>query len=356
MFTKQSKDFLKKLLMTSSPSGFEYYAGRVYREYLGSFCDKVFTDIMGNSFGIINEDAPFKVMLAGHYDEIGFQIVHICDNGFIYFRSVGGIDKITLPGTEVEVLTENGKISGVIGKKPIHLVEQKDRDKSIEIKDLWIDIGVSDKKTAEELVSIGDPIAFKPNYTLLRNDRLVSKSLDDKIGAFIAAEVIKSLSAKKLKNIGVYCVGTVQEELGLRGAQTAAFSIHPNVGIAIDVGFATDTPDINVKQYGVAKLGKGPILHRNADNNIVLGKLLRSTAKENKIEYQEDAGFRASGGTDTAVIQLTKSGVATALICIPNRYMHTQVEMVDLNDVENAVKLLTETISTLQIEQNFIPE
>lgn len=356
MFNKQSKDFLKKLLMTSSPSGFECYAGRVYREYLGTFCDKVFTDIMGNSFGIINEEAPFKVMLAGHYDEIGFQIVHICDNGFIYFRSVGGIDKITLPGTEVEILTENGKISGVIGKKPIHLVEVKDRDKSIEIKDLWIDIGVSDKKSAEELVSIGDPIAFKPNYTLLRNDRLVSKSLDDKIGAFIAAEVIKSLAAKKLKDIGIYCVGTVQEELGLRGAQTAAFSIHPNVGFAIDVGFATDTPDINVKQYGVAKLGNGPVIHRNADNNIVLGKLMRAIAKKNKIDYQEDAGFKASGGTDTAAIQITKSGVATALISIPNRYMHTQVEMIDLKDVENAVKLLTETISSLQVEQNFIPE
>lgn len=356
MFNKQSKDFLKKLLMASSPSGFEYYAGRVYREYLGTFCDKVSTDIMGNSFGIINEEAPFKVMLAGHYDEIGFQIVHICDNGFICFRSVGGIDKITLPGTEVEILTEKGKISGVIGKKPIHLVEIKDRDKSIEIKDIWIDIGVSDQKSAEELVSIGDPIAFKTNYTLLRNDRLVSKGMDDKIGAFIAAEVTKSLAEKKLKNIGIYCVGTVQEELGLRGAQTAAFSIHPNVGIAIDVGFATDTPDINVKQYGVTKLGKGPVLHRNADNNIVLGKLLRATAKKEKIDYQEDAGFRASGGTDTSVIQLTKSGVATALISVPNRYMHTQVEMIDLKDVENAVKLLTLTISSLEIDQNFIPE
>lgn len=356
MFSKQSKDFLKKLLMTSSPSGFEYSAGRVYREYLGGFCDRVFTDIMGNSFGIINEEAPFKVMLAGHYDEIGFQIVHICDNGFIYFRTVGGIDKITLPGTEVEILTEKGKIPGVIGKKPIHLVEQKDRDKSMEIKDLWIDIGIYDKKSAEELVSIGDPIAFKPNYSLMRNDRLISKSLDDKIGAFIAAETLKTLSSKKLKNIGVYCVGTVQEELGLRGAQTAAFSIHPDVGFAIDVGFATDTPDINVKQYGVAKLGKGPIIHRNADNNIILGKLMREMAKKKKIDYQEDAGFRASGGTDTSAIQLTKSGVATALISIPNRYMHTQVEMVDLNDVENAVKLLSETIFSLKPEQSFIPE
>ena len=147
----------------------------------------------------------------------------------------------------------------------------------------------------------------------------------------------------------------MQEEVGCRGASPASFSIHPNLGFAIDVGFATDTPDINVKQFGVAKLGKGPILHRNADNNSVLGKLLREITKKKKIEYQEDAGFRASGGTDTAVIQLTKSGVATALISIPNRYMHTQVEMVDLKDVEGAVKLLSQTILAINPEQSFIP-
>jgi endoglucanase len=223
------------------------------------------------------------------------------------------------------------------------------------MKDLWIDIGASDKKEAEKLVSVGDPIAFKPNYSALRNNRIVSKGLDDKIGAFIAAETVKTITSAKFKDIAVYCVGTVQEEVGLRGAQPAAFSIQPNVGFAIDVGFATDTPDINVKQYGVAKLGKGPILHRNADNNAILGKLMRAIAKKNKINYQEDAGHRASGGTDTAVIQLTKSGVATALISIPSRYMHTQVEMVDLKDVENAVKLLSQTIMSLKSDQSFLP-
>ncbi|OGV18106.1 MAG: hypothetical protein A2X47_01695 [Lentisphaerae bacterium GWF2_38_69] len=352
---KQSKDFLKKLLNASSPSGFEYSAGKIFREYLKIFCDRTYADVMGNSFGVINENAPFKVMLAGHYDEIGFQVVHICDNGFIYFRSVGGIDKITIPGTEVEILTEKGKIPGVIGKKPIHLVEAKDREKSMDLKDLWIDIGTETKKESEKMISIGDPIAFKPNYCELKNNRITSKGLDDKIGAFIAAETIRTLAEAKFKNIAVYCVGTVQEEVGCRGAFPASFSIHPNVGFAIDVGFATDTPDINVKQFGVAKLGKGPILNRNADNNSILGKLLRETSKKTKTPYQEDAGFRASGGTDTAAIQLIKSGVATALISIPNRYMHTQVEMVDLKDVENAIQLLSHTIMAINTKESFIP-
>lgn len=355
MFNKKSSDFLKALLNTSSPSGFEIEACRVFKKYLEGFCDKVSTDVMGNTIGVINEKAQFKVMLAGHYDEIGFQVIHICENGYVYFRSVGGIDKLTLPGTEVEILTEKGKITGIIGKKPIHLVQQNERDKSVEIKDLWIDIGVSTKKEAEKLVTIGDPVAVKPNYKEIKNNRIISKGLDDKIGAFVAAETIRKLKEeKKLKNIGVYCVGTVQEELGLRGAHTAAFNITPNVGFVIDVGFAIDTPDLNVKHFGSIKLGEGPTLTRNADNNIILGKKIRELAKKNKIKYQEDAGQRASGGTDTAVIQLTKNGVATALVSIPNRYMHTPVEMVDLRDVEEAIKLLTTAIASLDTKQTFV--
>lgn len=355
MFNKKSSDFLKALLNTSSPSGFEVEVCRVFKKYLEGFCDKVNTDVMGNTIGVINEKAQFKVMLAGHYDEIGFQIIHICENGYLYFRQVGGIDKITLPGTEVEILTEKGKVTGVIGKKPIHLVQQSEKDKSIEIKDLWIDIGASTKKESEKLVTVGDPTAVKPNYRELKNNRIVSKGLDDKIGAFVAAETIRRLKEEiKLKNIGVYCVGTVQEELGHRGAQTAAFNITPNIGFAIDVGHAIDTPDLNVKHFGSIKLGDGPILARNADNNIVLGKKMRELAKKRKIKYQEDAGSRASGGTDTTIIQLTKTGVATALVSIPNRYMHTPVEMVDLKDVEGAIKLLTDTIASLDAKQTFI--
>jgi endoglucanase len=182
----------------------------------------------------------------------------------------------------------------------------------------------------------------------------MSKGLDDKIGAFVVAEVLRTLSSKKL-DVAVFAVGTVQEELGLRGAATSAFGIAPDVGIAVDVGFATDVPDVDKKTLGEAKLGGGPMLERNADNNPVLGRLIRSTAKKLKIKVQEQAGFRASGGTDTARVQLTRSGVATALVSVPNRYMHTQVEMCDLRDVENAVKLIAGTVAAIKPGQSFIP-
>ncbi|HOK05509.1 MAG TPA: M20/M25/M40 family metallo-hydrolase, partial [Victivallales bacterium] len=267
---------------------------------------------------------------------------------------VGGIDKLTVPGTEVVILNEKGKIPGVIGKKPIHLLEQKERDSAIELKNLWIDIGAENKEEALKLVSIGDPIAYHANFARLGKNKIMSKGLDDKIGAFVAAEAFRELSEANIK-IGIYCVGTVQEELGLRGAHTSAFGIAPQVAFAVDVTFATDTPDIEKKTIGDIKLGKGAVLSRNADTNPILLRKIKETARKKKIHFQEEAGFRASGGTDTSAIQLTRSGVATALISIPNRYMHTQVEVCDLRDVESAVKIIKETISSLKESDSFIP-
>jgi putative aminopeptidase FrvX len=354
MLSEKSLNFLEQLLNCSGPSGFELETAAVYRKYLSQFAHKVSTDVTGNTIGVLNEKADFKVMLAGHYDEIGFQVVHISDEGLLYFRNVGGIDKITVPGTEVEILTEKGRIHGVIGKKPIHLVEEKDRNQAMELKNLWIDIGAENKKETEKIVNIGDPVAVKTNFARLGKNRVMSKGMDDKIGAFVVAETLRELSLRKV-NIAIYGVGTVQEELGLRGATTSAFGIAPNVGFAIDVGFATDTPDIEKKTLGSVILGHGPILSRSANDNPVLCKILRETAKKKNIKIQQKAGFRASGGTDTAQIQLTRNGVATSLIGIPNRYMHTPVEICDLRDVEAAIKLLTETIVQLKPGQTFIP-
>jgi putative aminopeptidase FrvX len=355
MLQKKSLEFLKELLNCSGPSGFEEATAKCYREYLATFADKVYTDVTGNTFGVLNEKAKLKVMLAGHYDEIGFQVTYISDEGLLYFRSVGGIDKLTVPGTEVNIMTEkHGFIPGVIGKKPIHLLSSKERDSAIELKDLWIDIGAENKKEAEKLITIGDPVAYKTNCDIYGKNRVKSKGLDDKVGAFVVAETLRALSKRKL-DVAVYCVGTVQEELGLRGATTSAFGINPDVGFAVDVNFSTDVPNIDKKALGEASLGKGPIITRNADNNPVLGRKIRQIVTKNKIKVQERAGYRASGGTDTAQIQLTQSGVATALISIPNRYMHTQVEMCDLRDLEGAIKLLTETIASLKSSDTFIP-
>lgn len=355
MLAKKSLKFLEELLNTSGPSGFEEKTAKCYREYLAGFADEVRTDVTGNTIGIVNGDADFKVMLAGHYDEIGFQVTHISDEGLLYFRNVGGIDKLTISCLEVEVITEkHGNVVGVIGKKPIHLLSAKEREKVLDLKDMWIDIGAENKKEAEKLVTIGDPVAFRANCEFLGKNRVKSKGLDDKIGAFVVAEALRELSSKKL-NVGVYAVGTVQEELGLRGAATSAFGINPNVGIAVDVGFATDLPDIDKKELGEGAMGKGPFIERNADNNPVLGRVIRKIAAKEKIPTQEKAGFRASGGTDTARIQLTRSGVATALISIPNRYMHTPVEMCDLRDVEAAIKLIVETVTSLKPSDTFVP-
>ena len=354
MLSVASLNFLKDLMNCSGPSGFEEETAGVFRKYLQGFCARVTTDVMGNTAGVINPGGAFRVMLAGHYDEIGFQAVYISEEGMIYFRANGGIDKLTVPGSEVDILTATGRIPGVIGKKPIHLLSPKERETPSELTDLWIDIGAENKKEAAKLVAIGDPIAVRSNYQRLGKNRIKSKGMDDKIGAFVVAETLRNLSKRKIK-VEVHGVGTVQEELGLRGAVTSSFGIDPKVGFAIDVGFATDIPDIAKKILGEIKLGNGPELNRNADNNSVLGRTLRKIATKNKIKYQETASHRASGGTDTAQMQLTRSGVATALISIPNRYMHSPVEICDLRDVEGAVELLTETIASFTGKENFIP-
>ncbi len=354
MFNKSSLKFLENLMNCSGPSGFELETAKLYREYLGGFADKVYTDVMGNTVGVINPEAEFKVMLAGHYDEIGFQAVYISDEGLIYFRANGGIDKLTIPGTEVEILTPAGRIPGIIGKKPIHLTKEKDRGTAVELEDAWIDIGAETKEEAAKIVAIGDPIAVRSNFKFMGKNRIMSKGMDDKIGAFVIAEALRELSKRKI-SIGVYAVGTVQEELGLRGATTSAFGISPNVGIAVDVGFSTDLPDINKKTLGEIKLGNGPELNRSADNNIVLVDKMMKLAAKHKIPYQLTCGHRASGGTDTATIQLSRGGVAAALISVPNRYMHTPVEICDLRDAENAVKIIVETVASLKSGDTFIP-
>jgi endoglucanase len=354
MLPKKSVDFLEKLLLSSGPSGFEEETASVFASYLKDCADDVRKDVTGNTISVLNPKSDFKVMMAGHYDEIGFQAVHISDEGLIYFRNVGGIDKLTIPGIEVDIITAKGKVRGVIGKKPIHLLEQKEKDVAVELKNMWMDIGAENKKEAEKIVSIGDPAAFRANFTKLGKNRIMSKGMDDKIGAFVVAETFRELVSAGCK-IGIYCVGTVQEELGLRGATTSAFGIAPNVGFAVDVTFSTDTPDLEKKLIGDIRLGSGPVLSRNADTNSILLRKIKQIASKKKIKFQEEAGFRASGGTDTSVIQLSRSGVATALVSIPNRYMHTPVEVCDLRDVEGAIKLLKETILSLKPGDTFIP-
>ncbi len=352
----ESKKFLCNLLAQCGPSGFEETAQAVWVKRTKQFSDKVTRDVHGNAVGILNPKAPFKVMLAGHCDEIGFIVSHISNDGYLHIIPIGGIDTGVLPGSQVKVQTEKGWIDGVIGKKAIHLMEVEERRKVLPMKELWVDIGAKDRDDALKVTKVGDPISYAPNYLELRNNIFSSKGCDNKMGAFVVSEVQKILSQKKSKlKVGVYSVSTVQEEVGLRGATTSAFGIDPQAAIAVDVGFSSDTPGIDKRLVGEVSLGKGPILHCGPQINRVLGKLLETVAKKKKIPCQMSSLGRP-GGTDTAAIQITRAGVATALISIPNRYMHTMVETCSTDDLVAASNLIAETILNITPKTDFVPK
>lgn len=351
----ESKKFLKDFLSQCGPSGFEEASQRVWTKRTKEYASAIKRDVHGNAIAVLNPKADYKIMLAGHCDEIGFIVSHITAEGFLCVLPVGGIDSGVIPGSQVRVQTQKGFMDGVIGKKPIHLMEEGDRNKSLPVKELWVDIGAKDRNDALKVVELGDPVSFVPNYMDLRNNIFSSKGCDDKVGAFVVSEVIKILSGKKLrKDIGVYGVSTVQEEVGLRGAKTSAYGINPQVGIAVDVGFASDTPGIDKRIVGEVSLGKGPVLHMGPAINRILGKMLMDVAKRKKIPYQFSSIGRPDG-TDTGAIQVSRDGVATALISVPNRYMHTMVETCSLDDLDYCAQLIAETVLEITPKTDFIP-
>ncbi len=295
------------------------------------------------------------MMLAGHTDEIGLMISYIDEQGFLYFRGIGGWDAQVLPGQRVWIRSKQGRITGVIGRKPIHLLEEEERKKVVKLEDLWIDIGAQDKKETDGLVSLGDPVVLAYGFEEMPNGLAASRGFDDKCGAFVVLEAARML-AKLNPKAEIYAVATVQEEVGLRGARTSAFGIDPKVGIAVDVGHATDTPEMGKekKKVGEAKLGAGPIISRGANINGKLFELLVETAKEKGIPYQLEGAPRGTG-TDANVIQLTRAGVAAGLISVPNRYMHSPCELVNLEDLENAFELLAVAVEQIDDRTDFVP-
>lgn len=350
---KASLDFLREVMELPSPSGFEQPVQRRIRKRMEEFADEVTTDVHGNVIGAVNPKAKLRVMLAGHADEIGLMITHIDNEGFIYFAAVGGVDTNLLPGLRIEIHAPRGRIIGVIGKKPIHMMDAKEREQAPKLSNLWIDIGAKDRKDAEKVVAVGDIATVVSNFEILRNDIALSRGFDDRIGAFIVTEALAAVAKKKPK-VAVFAVSTVQEELGLRGARTAAYSVDPDAGIAVDVGFASDYPGGDKKRTGTVNLGDGPILHRGANINPVLGELLTKTARKKRIPWQMQAEPRATG-TDANAIQVNRGGVAAALVSVPNRYMHTPVELVSLKDVENTIRLLAEVLLAMPAKMDFIP-
>ena len=347
--------FFKELIEAPSPSGFEQPAQRVIREALADVADDVRTDVMGNVVAHVKgpEGAP-RLMLAGHCDEIGFMVKYVDDQGYLFFAPIGGVDAHLVPGQRVTVHTSSGSIAGVVGKRPIHQIEAKDRETVVPFKSQFIDIGCSSKDEAVKLVSIGDPVTFRVGVERLQGSRLTSRAFDDKMGAFIVAQVLREVRRQNRMTVDLHGVSTVQEEVGLRGGATSAYGVQPDIGIAVEVGFASDYPGADHKDLGEVSLGKGPVIARGPNINPVLFDLLKKTAEEENIPYQV-MGIPRATGTDANVMQLVHGGVATALNSIPLRYMHTPVEVLDWVDLEGAVKLLSALCSRITKNHSFVP-
>lgn len=346
MTTKEK--FLENLLNSHSVSGFEHEATDIYEEYLKE-CSKVFRDSMNNCYAIVNPEAGTRILLEAHIDEIGFQVTYIDDMGFVYVRNNGGIDCATVPGSMVLIHTGDGQtVPGVIGKRPIHVQKPDERSKVPELEELWIDTGL-DCDRVKGLVSVGDVVSFRANATRLSDEVVVSKGLDDKIGVYVVAEALRRLSEESL-GIGVCAVAAVQEEVGCKGAKVCVDNVDPQMAVSVDVGFATDVPNISKKKYGDVVLGGGPVVNCHTDCSREMVRTVRKVAEAEGLKIQLNANSIPTGGTDTAPIQVSGKGVKTLLISIPNRYMHTQVEMCDLRDVEGAIDLIVKTV--LHIDRN----
>lgn len=352
---EESFEFLRAMQETASVSGFEQPVARIIRKRMKPFADSITTDVHGNTLVALNPKGSPRVMLAGHIDQIGLMVRHVSDEGYLYFDQVGGIDKSVLPGSNVTVWTEGGAVEGVIGRKPVHLMKPEERDKGkVELTEVWIDIGAKDKSDALRRVAIGNPVTYQLGLVRLGDDFIASPGLDDKVGAWVVMEALRLASEKGKLNCALFAVATVQEEIGLRGAHTSTFRIDPQVGIAVDVTHATDNPGADKRQAGDVALGKGPVIRVGANINPELGKLLIDTAKKGKIPNQVRDAPGATG-TDANAMQITRAGVATGLIGIPNRYMHTQVEVCSLADLENSARLIAEAVGRIEGKMSFIP-
>jgi len=348
-----AKTFFQQILETPSPSGYEQPVQKLVREYVRKFSDELKTDLHGNVIACCNPNAPLRVMLAGHADQIGLLVTHIHDNGFLYTQTIGGWDPQQLIGQRMTIHTDHGPLPAVIARKPIHLLDQEERKQVVKTKDLWLDIGAKDKKEASKIVRIGDPVTLELGYQEMRNGMVNSPGMDDKTGLWVCVEALRRAAERGLE-VSLYAVSTVQEEIGLRGATTSAHGVHPQVGIAVDVTHASDCPTIDKNQEGDIKLGSGPVVYRGPNMNPVVVDQLRSAAEHAKIPCQW-AAIGRSTGTDANPIQLSRDGVAAGLVSVPNRYMHSAVEMVSLDDLDQCAELLTEFAVRLKNDTDFTP-
>ncbi len=349
----KSLQFLNTLVDTPSPSGNEVRGQRVWLDYARQYADRTYSDAYGNCVAVLNEGGTPRLMLSAHADEIALAVNYIDKDGFLYVRKLGGVDPVVAKAQRVLVHAADGPVRGVIGNVAPHLTKQ-DKDRKLpEIGDLFIDIGARDRREAHKLVQIGNPVTLSDSFELLRGDLAIARGFDNRIGTFAVAETLRLLKDGKHKLSAEVCaVSNIMEEVGLYGARQIAYSLKPDVALVVDVTHATDYPTVSQPLHGDVKIGKGPTLTHGGCNHSQVVARLEAVARKEKIKLQHEA-MSASSGTDTDVIFWTRGGIPSALVSLPNRYMHSPVELVSLRDLEQIPLLLAAFASSLKPGQEF---
>lgn len=354
---EQAHDFLRRILETPSPSGYEQPVQAVVRQWAKGFGDEVRTDAHGNVFvsrypADRPSDSP-RIMLAGHCDQIGLMVQYVDSDGYLSIQPIGGWDMQILLGQQLTVWGKSGPLTAVVARRAIHLLTPEERAKVPQFTDIWVDIGCGSKEEAEKLVRPGDPVTFALGYKPMLNGLATSPGMDDKVGLWVVVEAVRRLKDRQL-SAAAYAVSTVAEEIGLRGATTAAYAIDPHIGIAVDVCHATDTPGNDKKSQGEIRCGKGPVVFRGPNINPKVFDRLEQLAISKGIPIQV-CGVPRATGTDANAIQISRAGVAAGLIGIPNRYMHSPVEVIHLDDLHHAAELLAEFCASVNPQDDWTP-
>lgn len=348
----ESLDFLKQLLTTATPSGFEAPGQKIWCDYARRYCDELLTDSYGNAVAILNPKGSPRLMLDGHADEIGLMVKYIDEKGFLYFQRIGGVDPAMVRGKRVSIHTEKGVVRGVVGATAPHLAERGKEPKVPKMHELYIDIGAGDAAAARKRVAVGDPVTFVDDFEMLDANIAVARAFDNRAGTWAVIEALRLAGQGRL-HCAILACSSIQEETTLGGAKMQAVRLRPDAAVAVDVTHATDTPGIEVKEHGEIKLGLGPTVSIGRENHPAVVARLRKIAKAKRIKYQVET-FSKSGGTDADAIWTANGGVPSAVLGIPNRYMHSTVEMVDLRDLQAVADLLAAFCADLKKGEQFV--
>jgi endoglucanase len=350
---EQSLNFLRTLVNTPSPVGHETRGQRVWLDYAKEFADETYSDAYGNCVATLNKGGSPRLMMAGHADEIALAVNYVTEEGYIHVRKMGGVDAAITKAQRVVIHTRNGPVKGVVGNVAPHLMKEEKETKPPKISDLFIDIGAGSRAEAESLVRVGDPMTLTDEFDLLRKDLAVARAFDNRIGTFAVAEALRLLKSMKGRLQAEVCaVSNVQEEVGLLGARQIAYSLKPDVALVVDVTHATDYPTVSKAQHGDVKLGNGPAITHGGCNHPEVVARIEAVAKTKKIPLQHEATSGTSG-TDTDAIFWTRGGIASALISLPDRYMHSPVEVINLKDLELIPELLAGFAVSLKKGEEF---